>query len=348
MNKDKLKFIFKQNLKPLALGLFLLFYSSLSVAAVVRPLDLTLRSNGTSQTEGSICTDCKSNSSIRSLAQLGNQTERIFNAAYFDDGNDKQAVVDLRARKARGETLTSKEEALLQAAARTGRITMCDGKDTTNAFVVNINGKDAIITTAHAFINTETGQPKCDLSRIGYYPNFSFYDSQDGDSKPSDFEKLKINTDGKDPLNLQNVIGTKGQIEARKDFLIFFLEEKVSDDRLPGGNQRGVLSFSNTISRTGNLSLIGTDPNFRDAKATAYQECRFETIESLAFHSCDTLPGVSSSLLTTYENGEYKFYGMHAIGLNETGLNANENLNWNTGLTAKIISDYLSKEGQSN
>lgn len=332
-----------------------LFFSSVLSAAVIKPFGLGLPTTRASRTEASVCNDCLNSSRKPSnlsnyLSQLPivkNGEAKVFNAAYFDDGNDKQAVVDLRARKARGEKLTAKEEALLQAAARTGQITFCNGL-ASNAFLVKINDKDAIITTAHAVINPETGKPRCDLSKTGYYPNLSFYDATDGDSNPTDFEKRKVMTDGRDPLNLENVLGTKGKIDSKKDFLIFFLEEQVSNDRLPDSTSRGALSFSNSSSKTGSLNLIGTDPNFREGRATTYQECKYEISGNLPYHTCDTLEGVSSSLLSTYENGEFKFFGIHTSGLDKTGLDTSDNLSWNGGLKAKEIANYLSSEDLIN
>lgn len=280
-------------------------------------------------------------------------------AAYFDDGNDKQAVVDLRIRRANGETLSIEENAILQGASRTGQISFCKGVSS-NGILVRVDGRDAIVTTAHAVLNQETGQLLCeDLSKVGFFPNVSFYDQRNGN--PNDFEKRKIALDGKNPLNLENVVGKSGLIPYGSDFLVFFLDKKekpISQDRLPDGSVRGYMKFSSNRNKTGtNLIMIGLDPQFklgenlRGAMTTAYQTCKYQSNGELTLsHNCDSIKGTSSSLLANLENNELTFRAVHTDGSEKTfDLNQSEDVGlWNTGNPSSNIIEYLNQNNLMN
>jgi hypothetical protein len=310
------------------------------------------------QTEATTCIDCATRAPQSSLSEYLAQLPivkdgfaRVYDAAYFDDGNDKQAVVDLRNKKANGETLTAEENAILVAAARTGKISceLPNGKKlSSNAFLVKIDGRDAIITSAHAMINQLSGQPGCDFSKVGYFPNFSFFDKNKG--KPTDFDKTFITTDGTTPLNLENVIG-KTKIGPKDDFLVFFLNPKkeISKDKLPDGSTRGFLSFASSIPNNDEVYLIGTDPEFRNNTATAFQSCssRLGMIETVLLHKCDTKKGVSSSLIGHLDNNEIKVVGLHMFG-EETNLPGDTlDFDWNGASSASNILKYLKEKNLS-
>jgi hypothetical protein len=274
--------------------------------------------------------------------------ERLWSAATFDDGNDKEAVVDLRARKARGEALTAMEEAILVAAARTGQIAICPGW-ASNAFLVRVNGRDAIITSLHAIFEPKSGQPTggCDLAKAGYYPNLSFYDAEDGEITPSVFETTKIPTDGTGPLFIANANPYREEnYKADVDFAVFFLAENASQDQLPDRSTRGFLRLASEVPNAGTVLLIGTNPDFRQARASAFQKCPFERAGSIVlFHACDTLPGSSSSVMLSYVRGEFVVLGMHVKGRDEVGLDASDRVNWNAGVSFVPIQKFLEEQG---
>lgn len=267
----------------------------------------------------------------------------IIKAAYFDDGNDKQAVTDLRERKLNGEALTEEETAILVAASRTGKIAcdFGDGKElSTNGFIAEINGREAIITSAHAFISETNGSAKCDLTRAWYYPNFSYFQKAEGG--PTDFDKRKVKMNGKLPLNLDRVLG-KTLIATKSDFLIFLIspmERPLKLDKLPDGSVRGVLEFSSETSKDSDVYLIGTDPKFKSNLATAYQRCSSKSIlEDTIFHNCDTAKGASSSLVGKMEHGEVKIYGIHQFGDQETYPGDSSFTKWNGAVSVTNLRD---------
>jgi hypothetical protein len=286
---------------------------------------------------------------IAGLAE-GPGSERLWPAAYFDDGNDKQAVVDLRARKARGEVLTEMEEAILVAAARTGQITICGDRSASNAFLVRIGGRDAIITTAHAAIDMETGASKCTFTETYFYPNMSFYDASDGEPNPSNFEKLRVQTDKKEPLWAPEIKFMHGihDIDLKTDFAIFFLERDVSSDLLPDGSTRGNFEVARDFPFEVEIFLFGTDPSFRNGRATAFQNCPSTIGSFLILHRCDTIKGVSSSALVIFDEGQFKVMGIHTDG--EQGTFGPDSLgvwNWNGGLSIEWIQQFLEEAGQA-
>jgi len=268
-------------------------------------------------------------------------TERIFNAAYFEDGNDKELIINLRIRLSNGEALSALENAYLNAAAQTGQISCAGGRVASNATLIQIGGRDAILTTAHAFIDESTGQPKCDLSTLGYYPNLSFYNLANG--IPTDFEKKLVPTNGEDPLNLENTQMT-GKIPVSKDFLIFYLNENISDDILPGNVTRGFMRMESPPSASGNVHLLGTDKDVNNGLGTTYQECEYDLGNSNILHTCDTQPSVSSSALTYFNGQDLALIGMHSSFLillpKSRPLPVNE-YDRNYGLSSEIILSYL-------
>lgn len=283
--------------------------------------------------------------SIMFLSVAPTQAEQvpIIKAAYFDDGNDKQAVTDLRERRAKGEALTEEETAILVAASRTGKIG-CDvagGKENfTNGFITEINGREAIITSGHAFIDKADGSAVCDLTKVWYYPNFSFFDKSNG--APTDFERRKVKTDGKLPLNLEVILG-RTNVPTHADFLIFFVSSKEAPlkiDKLPDDSIRGILEFSSLLSKDSDVYLIGTEPGFRKGTATAYQKCSSTNrLDHTVLHNCDTFAGASSSLVGKMEDGEIKIYGIHKYGDEETYSGDALSTRWNGAVSVTNLRD---------
>jgi hypothetical protein len=293
--------------------------------------------------------------------------ERLWSAATFDDGNDKEAVVDLRARKARGEALTAMEEAILVAAARTGQMTWCDGKQSGNAFLVRIDGRDAIITSAHSvFEDIHFRKPRCDLSKPGYYANISFWDPRDGIPDPTDFVRRKVPLNGAPILNnpypaegavslADNAAGV--MIQASLDFAVFFLAEEISTDILPDGSIRGSHSFLDVSAEDIRLmrwsltppedALVLMGHHKSDGRGMWYQSCSAAISNELVYHACDTLDGASSSVLLTYQSNEFVVAGKHIRGTEDLDLSLDQISKWNFGIGAWTIRDFLSSQSMT-
>ncbi|MCU0829818.1 MAG: hypothetical protein MUE52_21190 [Tabrizicola sp.] len=300
-------------------------------------------------------------------AALAERPDRLWLAATFNDGNDKEAVVDLRARKARGEALTAMEEAILVAAARTGQMTWCDGKQSGNAFLVRIDGRDAIITSAHSvFEDIHFRKPRCDLSDPGYYANISFWDPKAGIPHPTDFVRRKVPLSGSPMLN--NPYPADGAvslmdssagvvIQASLDFAVFFLAEEISTDILPDGTIRGSHSFWDVSAEDVPLmrwsltppekSLVLIGHHKSDGPGMWYQSCMADISNELVYHACDTLVGASSSVLLTYHNNEFVVAGMHIRGTEDLNLSLDQVSKWNFGIGAWTIRDFLSSQNMT-
>jgi hypothetical protein len=262
------------------------------------------------------------------------RANEVMLAAYFDDGNDKQLVVDLRKRHAAGEDLTIYETSVLQAASRTGSIYMCKGASS-NATLIQIDGRDAVITTAHALIDPKTGLSTCNsFKQVSYYPNISFHDPRLGN--PTNFEKRGVLTDGKPPLNLDAVLGSKQRVKTEKDFLIFFLSEvsePLSLDQLPDGSIRGFTSFDSEAAESGKITMIGLDPKVLGGLATTYQLCDYHLTPSKSgiWHSCDTVKGTSSSALLLVSDEALLLAGLHQQGTEDIEPLTSDYMFWNKG-----------------
>lgn len=277
-------------------------------------------------------------------------------AAYYDDGNDKQAVVDLRKRDP--ATLTTEERAVTMAASKTGVIQFCKGKSS-NAFLVRIDGRDAVITSGHAAIDEETGRPKCDLTDAGYYPNGSFYDILKG--PPTEWENKIVYFDGQQPLNLENLLAGQNAVNGvtdELDFLIFFLNsgvESPSKDILPDGTVRGYFKVAKDLGddmseqKNVNTYLIGTDPNFDDGWTTTFQSCSRHNSwgSNYFYHACDTMKGTSSSFIGEMNGEELYFVAMHTTGNQETTRLPERYLDWNIGITTFPIIEFLASQGMT-
>ena len=296
------------------------------------------------------------------------QEASIISAIYFDDGNDKQAVNDLRRKSLGGEALTEEEQAIVRAAAKTGMVGCkkeSGGTTSSNGFIVKIDGRDAIITSQHAFIisayralfsdepairSDEIGMHLCIPNSYYYMPNVSYIDSRQ--DLPNNFFTKKIAITAEVPLNSEI---TTGQITmaAVHDFLIFFLSDdnQASGDVLPDGTVRGHFEFANDFPEAGELFLIGTEPRFRKGVVSAWQKCRYQTgtghslfgvyPDGEIHHDCDTVKGASSSVLAIYDGKDLLFAGMHVRGKEGDAEASDEYYDWNLGLSSTNVSRYI-------
>ena len=304
--------------KQIALLIFIILVITPQIIfAKMRTMQISLNPKPSAQIEGSICTNCVVRATrfsvIPQLGQVQTGAEQLFDAATFINNNPRSFVIDIRRRLANGEILTNTEMAVLRASAQTGEIS-CVGSAGKNGTLVQFQGRDAVITSAHGFIDSTTGQPKCDLSTVGFFPNLSFHDSELGPL--SDFEKRMVNTTSH-PLNLASVLG-RGKINMQNDYLIFFLDEQISSDQLNinvnGQNQimqRGFMSFDISNLVQGPIYFIGLNARVRRFTATTYQECNSEQNEEALFHTCDSEPSTSSSALVRIIGNEAFLTGIN-------------------------------------
>ena len=254
--------------------------------------------------------------------------------------------MDLRVKDP--DSLTEEERAILQAANRTGYVHIPACNMGSNAFLVRINGRDAILTTGHTVVDTDEGQIKngCgprDLETAVYYPNLSYLDLRNGRPQPSPDDPIMrtVRVEPGAPLNLDAVLGDFGP---RKDWVGFFLADQISQQPSLDGTLRGYMTFAADLTGETEGYIIGFDPAFDQAhngRSSAWQRCEFNG-RTMVFHTCDTSAGVSSSLLATMVDGELRFRGMHILrqedGLAEMPEKWYE---WNVGIGGRQIEAQL-------
>lgn len=265
--------------------------------------------------------------------------------ATYDYGNDKASIMDLRVKDP--DSLTEEERAILQAANRTGFVHIPACRMGSNAFLVRIDGRDAILTSGHMVVDENTSQIKngCgprDLETAVYHPNLSYLDLRDGRPRPTPDDPI-MRAVRVEPgvLNLDALVG---DFERRKDWVGFFLSEQISQQPSLDGTLRGYLKFTADGRGEGEGYLIGFDPAFDQAnggRSASWQKC--ETyVTSFVLHTCDTGPGTSSSLLASLQFNEIRFVGMNVSGEVGSGGHVPESrLAWNIGVSGDTIADQL-------
>jgi hypothetical protein len=292
-----------------------------------------------------VCTDCVSRSPQSSLFNYLSQLPivrdgfaRVHNAAIYDD-DSRQLIMDLRQRNS--NTLNVEERAILRAAAQTGTIG-CTAGGSNGTLIRLEDGRDAVITSAHSFID-ESGQPRCDLSQVKYLPNVSYH--MGGDYEPSTIRVVETN--GENPLNLENANRVNGRIHIQNDFLIFILSENISQDVLPDGSTRGFMRIASNIPMRGNSYLIGKNNNFRNG-LSHYDSCESVNNGMSYFHICDTTDTSSSSALTQLIDGEMVLTGIHSRAYTSpTAIPRPTTIsNGNEGLSMDMVRRYLSEQGR--
>lgn len=289
------------------------------------------------------CTDCAparspSSSLSQYLAGIPAGPERLHNVAIFERDR-RQAVADLLRRNPR--TLTVEEKAILQASARTGQI-VC-GNNWVNATLIQLaDGTDAVMASAHTLVDTATGQPRCDLTKIEYLPNVTFYLGE-----VNEFNMRGIKTDGQLPMNLETV-NRPGAIPASNDFLVFALSEKPSQDKLPNGTTRGFMKLASNVNQTGTRYLIGYNNDFRMAETPSYEPCDSGMVGTRFHHFCASKGTTSGAVLTELVDGEMV---LSAINKGEWDEFKNQDIvprqdslgKGNVGVSVEYIKSYLSE-----
>ncbi len=349
----------KMNLSAATFFLMILTISQISSAAVTRLPQINFGSRPSARTEGTICSDCAvrapQNSLMGQLAQLDSGTEKIFNAAYLNDNGERSNLYDLRNRRARGERLTTEQKAILQASDRIGLvfwpgcINSESGREVEgNATLIKIDGRDAIITSAH-FIKNDNGvlHGDCDLddySKATFMPNYSYY-GQTGQSAVSDstvFREVRATADRRfgdfnnDKIRLEN------------DWIVLYLDEQISNKPAPNTSApRGFVEFASAQPEKQTVPgyILGLDERQGPGKTT-FQACDVVADVSQSYNSCDTDGGSSGSLVGVLENGEIKLHGINnrnsdALPLKGEHPTPSDYKKWNHGVSSDHISDEI-------
>ncbi|RDE07943.1 hypothetical protein [Pelagibacterium lacus] len=241
------------------------------------------------------------------------------NASMFDDGNDRQSILELRHKEE--SLLTQEEHAILWAANLYGSIRFCNGDQGGNAALIRFNGLPAVITAGHMLVDN-TGELLCDKTSAAdafYMPNVGYYDPH-APQADDDFVLRRVRLQYP-PVNLKEYIaavetGNRGGMTAA-DWLVFFLDEHITTDVMPDGHERGFLEYSSNRESfdTGQLYLIGMHRDLDEGLVAHYQRCDYANLANLSVqHVCDTLPGTSGSILLSMEDGELRFRAIHSSG----------------------------------
>ncbi len=238
-------------------------------------------------------------------------------AAYYDDGNDRQSLNELRQREV--ETLLDEERAILQAANRTGalRLEDCAGKGLiANGLLVQVNGRDAVLTSAHHFNNDKLVCSLSEMKSLLYYPNISYWEA--GREKADATVMVSVGVALDAAFNLESL---QGSIPGRKDFVIFPLVRQISGEIAPDGSVRGFLRYDTRIGHKDRSLrqaypgfILGMDGRYSRENggiAWSYQACSFHEDTISVAHSCDTSPGSSGSLLGVFEGSEIRLTGIN-------------------------------------
>jgi hypothetical protein len=236
------------------------------------------------------------------------QASALWPAAIF--GEDlRQPIWDLLRRDA--GSLSAEERAIVQAVGRIGTIS-CYGAGSNGSLIRLTDGRDAVITSAHTFI--DANGPKCDLTTVTFLPNTSFH--MGGDF--TDFVLRDVATTGALPLNHDNRdllptnIALNGEVIAESDFLIFPLAAPISGDIMPDGSIRGFIQLATKIPEEGTAYLIGVTTHFLGGYTPGYEACRYRNAKPLFYHLCATNSGTSSSPVMLFDGRELILAGLHS------------------------------------
>jgi len=340
----------------ITLSSFLVFTTSVQISSVeIRSPQIVLSPRVSSQIEGSICADCGTRTpqatNLVQLAQINGGTEQIFNAAYFNDNGERSTLVALRNRRALGETLSIEERAILQAGDRVGivRWPNCINATTNqaiigNAFLVQLDGQDAIMTSAHLIRSkSQVLHGNCDLddySTAQYLPNAGYLDHTGPGSITADqvFSTVDATVDPR----FGGFSG--GTSDENDDWMILFLDQQISS--LPAPNQtspRGFVQFSTpqTPLQRNESYIFGVDDK-QEAGTTTFQKCLTVVQNEMSYNSCDTYKGSSGSLVGVLENGEMKFQSINnrnsdLINIERFIPLPGHHEMWNQGLSSEYI-----------
>lgn len=269
---------------------------------------------------------------------------QIHKVAVFDT-DDRKAINDLR-EGLQSDLATEERSALLRAASKTGRIG-CKAGFTNGTLIQLSDGRDAVISSAHSFLDPKSGKFICEDHEINYLPNLTFYNPKTG--KMNNFEKFKVPIVDFYPMNYEHVKGsTADHLGDLMDFLIFPLSRNISDDRLPDGTVRGYMKFDVDTPTSFDGYFIGYMDQFRGGLSSAYQICNIQLAHRTLYHLCDTQYSSSSSALTRMVDGELVLAGIHVSewgGWDNSDVHATpvSISQRNIGVGIYLVRDYLSE-----
>lgn len=258
---------------------------------------------------------------------------QLYKAAVFEEDR-RLAVSDLNSKNQ--SLLTDFERKVVQASMRTGHLA-CPGSTGTNASLVKLrDGRDAVVSSAHSFINDKT--LKCNLDNLIYFPNVNSYIQGDD---VSDYIRRKIEVwPNLGQVNDETVMTLS--ITYANDFLVLPLREKPSEDILPNGTVRGYLSIGNFTENKTEVILMGKTSSFRNGFSQSYESCPAQLGEDRLFFTCATNFGSSSSAILHDNGTEFVLIGINKgenlgkDGLRQLPSDYNE---WNMGVNATNITD---------
>jgi hypothetical protein len=267
--------------------------------------------------------------------------------AYFTDNSDRVALADLRALDP--AELTDAQRRVLDAANRLGWIEVEGCKKSSNAILIRIGDRDAVLTSRHFLFHLRTGKSFCDAdARLYYHPNAAYLP---GDAALEE---------GKVALMPHPL--TSGDFGARidvdEDWMIYPLEVRISDLPMPEGSwnaglPRGAIRFSAGGAVSGEGVVIGFDGRFAKEQGwkMSTQPCRYVQRlgpPPLVAVDCDVSSGASSSFFGVEEAGELRLLGM--ISRSSEGLAGadvtvpSSALLWNQAVTGRDILRIIAPE----
>ncbi len=277
---------------------------------------------------------------------------------YFTDNGERKALYDLRQKDI--YSLSDEEKAVLEASNWIGFIHLPGCKRGGNATLVNINGRDAVVTHNHLVWDNRYSLRwlVCDSDeKAWYYPNAAYL-NQTFEVPSADSFIMKKVALLPDPINFETWQTDKGM----KDFLFFFLEEQISQEILPAPmhNQdkpRGFMRWSTKWESNGRIWNIGFDGRFEkeNGRQMSYMECDFEQNPIqiyFIFVTCDVSKGSSGSALGTIEDGEMTLQGIMSTSSSGEFLGYEDipvpgSLLWNYGVSSfnmlKVLEEFFEK-----
>lgn len=280
-------------------------------------------------------------------------------AAYFTDDQSREPLPALRERaEAQPETLTELDRAILRAANRVGWLEWhgCKRRGG-NAFLVRVDGRDAVLTSAHQIIDgkRQKAWPTCRQNgeaSARFYPNMSYLDLGETFRNRARDARYSVGAVLDRRLSGPNA---SYRFRVPNDYLLYFLESDISDQTAPDGQTRGVIPVS-SMPRGEEMAgfILGFDPRFNKGhggRVMSYQPCRFLVLNPLLLdHTCDAGNGSSSSLLAVYEDGELRLRGLNTavrLPLGSTAEPAPDGTNWNVGTPVENLLSHWALRGIS-
>gem|GEM_PF-2445170 len=288
---------------------------------------------------------------------VGAESLRPTPVAWFTDNGDRQALQELRDMPE--ATLTEMERAILTAGNRIGWITLPGCRRASNAILIQVGERDAVVTSRHLVAGKWRDDLACTADEPAFYQMNASYKVPGGLGQltPEDLKASVALEPG--PLNF----ASQGlMMEPAEDWLVYFLTETISDKPMPddafgAGEPRGGMPFSTRHPPRGEVYVIGYDGRFGNENGwqMSWQACEFiqndgnpgtflrpNPIEpGVIYLGCDASPGASSSLMATVEEGELTMHGLVTAVMDRlTGTDLplpKSALLWNLGTSARDV-----------